>query len=53
MEKNCTNCIHQIVCKAWKKEIDSAEECYTGENFVTIYDRYNTNGDKCEYYSKD
>lgn len=44
----CVDCIHERVCKAWKKELDSAEEAYSGEYYVTIYDRLLTNG---EYFT--
>ncbi len=53
MERNCENCVHEIICRLWKKELDSAEESYTGENYVTIYDRYNVNGDGCEHFRAD
>lgn len=53
MDRNCKKCVHEIVCSNWMKELESAEECYTGSDYVTIYDRYNVNGDGCEYFQAD
>lgn len=53
MGNNCKDCIHRIVCKAWMKELELAEECYTGSDYVTIFDRYNVDGDGCEQFEED
>lgn len=50
---NCKNCEHERVCKAWKREIDSAEECYSGQDYVTIYDRFIIDGDGCELFKEE
>ena len=47
---NCENCIHEKVCKAWNKELESAEESYSGQCFITIYDRFVINGEGCELH---
>ena len=49
---NCENCIHESVCQKWFKELESAEECYSGFIEVSIYTRYTINGDGCEDYQK-
>lgn len=47
----CENCIHETVCKAWMRELETAEDAYDSRtDYVTIYDRYVVEGDGCEHF---
>lgn len=49
---NCKKCIHETVCQKWFKELETAEECYSGHEqvYISIYKRHVLNGDSCEHF---
>lgn len=49
---DCESCIHEDICRAWNEELKSVEESYSGQCYVTIYDRYIINGDGCELFKE-
>ena len=50
--KKCLLCINESLCKAWFRELKSAEECYANlQDYVSVYDRFVIDGDGCEYFT--